>query len=341
VLTSINLDLHSGEFFALLGPSGSGKTTLINLIAGFELPDHGDIRIGEQSIIGLPPHRRQVGVVFQNYALFPHLTVQENLAYPLRRRGYKRSDIPARVRNVLELVRMESYADRWIQQLSGGQQQRVAIARALISEPAVLLMDEPMAALDKSLREDLQVELKVLQRKLGTTILYITHDQREAMALADRMAVLNAGRVEQVDVPERLYSAPESSFVARFVSGATIFRGNPIADGGQWWLLTKSGLRLPGKWRKPQSNAPEIAELAIAPGNIRLQSLNEASPNVGWSIEATVESVVFAGESSSIHLVTFNGERLTAREFGKPRFRDGERLLVFWDPAAATLFPQS
>jgi ABC-type Fe3+/spermidine/putrescine transport system ATPase subunit len=340
VLNGVDLHLEPGTFFTLVGPSGSGKTTLLNLIAGFERPDSGDIRINALSILSLPPHRRRVGVVFQNYALFPHLSVAENVAYPLRRGGTPADEISRAVKRSLDLMRLGAYAGRWVQQLSGGQQQRVAIARAIASQPSVLLMDEPMAALDKALREDLQVELKTLQRKLGATILYITHDQREAMALADRMAVLNAGYLEQVDAPERLYSRPQTSFVARFVGGATIFEGTPIVEESQWWLVSSGGHRLPGTWRTPPTGMPQAAELAVAPNDVRLHRGAEAPPDV-WTIEATVVSTIFGGESSSIHVSLSNGLRLTARESGRARFQEGERIWVSWDSTAATLFPQS
>jgi putative spermidine/putrescine transport system ATP-binding protein len=341
VLDGVDIDLEAGTFFTLVGPSGSGKTTLLNLIAGFERPDSGDIRINSRSILDLPPHRRRVGVVFQNYALFPHLSVAENIAYPLRRRGASAGDISRAVDRSLDLVRLGAFASRWVQQLSGGQQQRIAIARALASQPSVLLMDEPMAALDKALREDLQVELKTLQRKLGATVLYITHDQREAMALADRMAVLNAGRLEQIDAPERLFSRPRTSFVARFVGGAAIFEGAPIVENDRWWLVTSGGHRLPGTWRTPPAVAPRVAELAVAPGDVRLHRAAEAPSNAAWAIEATVVSTVFGGESSSIHVSLPSGARLTAREQGRLRFQEAERVLVSWDQDAATLFPQA
>jgi ABC-type Fe3+/spermidine/putrescine transport system ATPase subunit len=341
VLNGVDIHLEAGTFFTLVGPSGSGKTTLLNLIAGFERPDSGDIRINALSILDLPPHRRRVGVVFQNYALFPHLSVAENIAYPLRRRGASADEISRAVNRSLDLVRLGAYAGRWVQQLSGGQQQRIAIARALASQPSVLLMDEPMAALDKALREDLQVELKTLQRRLGATVLYITHDQREAMALADRMAVLNAGCLEQVDTPERLFSRPQTSFVARFVGGAAIFEGSPVVENGQWWLVGSDGYRLPGTWHTPPAVAPRAAELAIAPNDVRLRRGAEAPTGVAWTIEANVVSTVFGGESSSIHISLSNGLRLTAREPGRARFEDGERILVSWDPVAATLFPRA
>jgi ABC-type Fe3+/spermidine/putrescine transport system ATPase subunit len=191
------------------------------------------------------------------------------------------------------------------------------------------------------LREDLQVELKTLQRKLGATVLYITHDQREAMALADQMAVLNAGSLEQVDTPESLYSRPRTSFVARFVGGAAIFEGTPVVEDGQWWLVDSGGYRFPGTWRTPPAVAPKTAELAIAPNDVRLHRGAEGPTGAVWTIEANVVSTVFGGESSSIHISLPNGPRLTAREPGRARFEEGERILVSWDPAAATLFPQS
>jgi ABC-type Fe3+/spermidine/putrescine transport system ATPase subunit len=208
--------------------------------------------------------------------------------------------------------------------------------RALIAQPSVLLMDEPMGALDKTLRDDLQVEIKSLQRRIGATVLYITHDQREAMALADRMAVLNAGRVEQIDAPERLFAAPRTSFVG----GAAIFRGAPTADSsGRWWLTTDAGQRLPGAWRGRPPAYPRTAELAIAPGDIRLGDRAGHPVDTDWGFEAGVEAITFGGEASTIHLAVRGGARLVAREFGPPRRREGEQVFVSWAHKAATIFP--
>jgi putative spermidine/putrescine transport system ATP-binding protein len=213
----ISLDIHAGEFFTLLGPSGSGKTTTLMMIAGFAAPTSGQIVINGQSVEAVPPERRNIGVVFQNYALFPHMTVTENLAFPLEIRNRSRQEIASRVRQVLELLRLEGIGDRYPSQLSGGQQQRVALGRAIVFDPPVLLMDEPLGALDRQLRAHLQFELRELQRQLGVTVVYVTHDQDEALSMSDRIAVMNRGTVEQVGRATELYESPRTAFVADFL----------------------------------------------------------------------------------------------------------------------------
>jgi putative spermidine/putrescine transport system ATP-binding protein len=213
----LNLELWKGEFLTLLGPSGSGKTTTLMMLAGFEAPSRGDILLNGISLAGKPPHKRNLGVVFQNYALFPHMSVAENLAFPLKARGIKGAEASAKVEQMLVLIGLEAFAARRPAQLSGGQRQRVALARALIFSPDIVLMDEPLGALDRQLRERLQVEIKRIQRQLGVTIVYVTHDQTEALALSDRIAVFAGGRVQQVGTPSAIYERPANAFVAGFV----------------------------------------------------------------------------------------------------------------------------
>ena len=216
-LDHVSLNIAAGEFLTLLGPSGSGKTTLLMALAGFVRPDSGSIRFGDREVIAIPPHKRDLGMVFQSYALFPFMTVAENVAYPLKIRGVSKSDQNTRAERALDTVELGGYGDRRINQLSGGQQQRVALARAMVFEPQIILMDEPLSALDKKLREHMQIELKALHQKLDATVVYVTHDQREALTMSDRIAVINQGRIEQVDTPERLYREPHSFFVADFI----------------------------------------------------------------------------------------------------------------------------
>ena len=219
---TVNLDIHEGEFFAMLGPSGSGKTTCLRLIAGFERPTSGTIAIFGEQTENVPPYKRQVNTVFQDYALFPHLSVGENVSYALMIRGVDKSTRLKRANQILELVSLSGLSDRRPAQLSGGQRQRVALARALIGEPRVLLLDEPLGALDLKLREEMQEELKTLQRNLGLTFVFVTHDQGEALSMADRVAVFNEGKVIQVDTPETIYHRPNSEFVARFVGSSNV-----------------------------------------------------------------------------------------------------------------------
>ena len=229
---TVTLDIKGGELVALLGPSGCGKTTLLRAVAGFLKPTEGRVIIGGQAVDHLPPNRRTVGIVFQNYALFPHMSVAENVAYGLAARGVGRAEQKARVAEMLTLVRLEHLADRFPRAMSGGQQQRVALARALAVRPSILLLDEPFAALDKNLRLDMQIEIKRIQRSAGTTTLIVTHDQEEALSMADRVAVLNAGRLEQFAPPTDVYDRPETLFVNSFVGTANILHGLIVTEPG-------------------------------------------------------------------------------------------------------------
>ena len=217
VVQKLDLDIARGEFLTMLGPSGSGKTTCLMMLAGFEAATHGEIYLAGQPINQVPPYRRDIGMVFQNYALFPHMTVGENVAFPLQVRGIPKPDAAARVTRALDMVQLGAFANRRPAQLSGGQQQRVALARALVFEPKLILMDEPLGALDKQLRETMQYEIKHLHRRLGLTVVYVTHDQGEALTMSDRVAVFNAGRIQQLATPDQLYEAPSNAFVAQFI----------------------------------------------------------------------------------------------------------------------------
>lgn len=230
-LDSVDLDIKSGEFLTLLGPSGSGKTTLLMAIAGFNRPDAGSIRFGDDEMILTPPHKRNVGMVFQSYALFPHMTVAENIAFPLKLRGVAATESAERVEEALVTVQLEGLGDRDIEQLSGGQRQRVALARAFVFKPRILLMDEPLSALDKKLREQMQIELKHLHEQLGVTTVYVTHDQREALTMSDRIVVINHGRLVQIDTPHTLYNHPANAFVADFIGESTILPLSRDASG--------------------------------------------------------------------------------------------------------------
>ena len=230
---SMNLLVKPGEFLSLLGPSGCGKTTTLRMLAGFEQPDSGFIRISGQYVQGIPPYKRDVNTVFQHYALFPHMTVAENVAYGLRQKGVPKSDIAAKVAEALDMVQMSKLAERKPRQMSGGQQQRVAVARALVNRPSVLLLDEPLGALDRKLREEMQIELKLLQSRLGITFIFVTHDQEEAMSMSDRIAIMLDGHVEQLGDPETVYERPTSAFVAGFVGRNNFWRGVATANGAK------------------------------------------------------------------------------------------------------------
>jgi spermidine/putrescine transport system ATP-binding protein len=244
-LRDVSLEFTPGEFITLLGPSGCGKTTLLRLVAGFERPDLGTVRVSNHDVTAVPAHRRPVNTVFQHYALFPHRSVAGNIAFGLEVRKLPAADVRARVARALELVRLEGYGDRRITELSGGQKQRVALARALVLEPEVLLLDEPMAALDPKLRKEMQVELKNLQERLRITFVFVTHDQDEALVMADRIAVMNHGRIEQIDGPEALYERPRTRFTADFLGVSNLLRATPVGHAGALVRVrTERGLEL-------------------------------------------------------------------------------------------------
>src|SRR5436309_2575898 len=257
----IDLKVEPGEFFALLGPSGCGKTTTLRIIAGFEEPDAGRILIAGDDVTNVPAHRRDLGMIFQSYALFPHRTVAENVAFGLRMRGFGKDEIKARVDQALRQVALEGYQDRRPAQLSGGQQQRVALARAIVIRPRVMLCDEPLAALDRKLRQSMQVELKQLQQQLGVTTIFVTHDQEEAMTISDRIAVMNAGRIEQIGPPSEIYNRPRTRFVADFIGEINLFEGE-WRDGG----FFSKGIRLPAQGGERSGGGA----IAIRPERMRM-----------------------------------------------------------------------
>jgi putative spermidine/putrescine transport system ATP-binding protein len=262
VVRQLDLDIHRGEFLSLLGPSGSGKTTTLMMLAGFESPTSGEILLNGKQITGTPPHKRHFGMVFQNYALFPHLSVGQNVAYPLTVRKVSKDEQQRRVQRALDMVQLRGMTDRLPGQLSGGQQQRVALARALVFEPQLVLMDEPLGALDKQLREHMQIELKDLHRQLGVTFVYVTHDQGEALTMSDRVAVFNEGVIQQLDTVDRLYETPSNRFVAGFVGDNTVLKGQ----------LSRAG---------------EHAEMTLPDGRV-LHGLNVGGAATGTAVEACI-----------------------------------------------------
>jgi len=236
VLDRVSLSLKKGEFLTLLGPSGCGKTTLLRLIAGFVQPSAGSLTLAGRDMTDVPPQRRHIGMVFQDYALFPHMSALKNVAYPLEARGVNRTEREARAQTMLDTVGLANYTQRLPRELSGGQQQRVALARALVFDPDIVLLDEPMAALDKKLRSQMQLEIMHLARQAGATVVSVTHDQEEALVMSDRIAVFNAGRLEQIDTPQRLYTRPQSAFVADFIGEANLLAGRVVAQDGDWLI---------------------------------------------------------------------------------------------------------
>jgi len=299
---NIDLTVASGEFFSLLGPSGCGKTTTLRLIAGFEQPTSGKILLDGVDVSDVPPHRRKVNTVFQSYALFPFLSVYDNVAFGLRHRGVDKADLRRRVNDALELVHMTSFAKRRPGQLSGGQQQRVALARALVLNPAVLLLDEPLGALDAKLRRSLKVELKALQERVGITFLYVTHDQEEALTMSDRLAVMNAGRIVQIGTPRQVYEEPAEAYVADFLGAANLMEVEVISAGS----LRVGDFALVADRCEATSGS---AHAVIRPERVRIEAHGSAGDN---RVPAMVERVVFLGSATQVMLRLAPGMPLQA-----------------------------
>ncbi len=321
VVEDVNFAIEPGEFLTILGPSGSGKTTLLMLIAGFASPDAGRLMLGSRDISQVPPHQRDIGVVFQSYALFPHMTVAQNVAYPLKARGLPKAEQERLVKWALERVHMAQYADRRIPQLSGGQQQRIALARAISFSPRALLMDEPLSALDRNLRIEMQREIRSLQRELGQTVIFVTHDQEEALNMSDRVAVMNEGRIQQVATPKDLYLSPANSFVADFFGESNLFRG--VAEGSR---LSLGGRALP----LPASRTGQ-AIICVRPEVIRLDDAEAPE----WAFDGTVTDARFLGSLLRIQLQTDFGPVVVTRQTDglsvAPNIGDSRR--ISWAPA--------
>ncbi len=335
----VSLDIQSGEFLTLLGPSGSGKTTTLMMIAGFESPSAGDIAIDGASVVAMPPYRRNIGMVFQNYALFPHLTVEENIGFPLKQRGVAKAERARLVGEALELVRLPGYGARYPRQLSGGQQQRVALARAIVFQPRLLLMDEPLGALDKQLRENLQLEMRRLHADLGITFIYVTHDQEEALTMSDRIAVMNEGKVVQVGRPEDLYDRPSNRFVASFIGESNflpaVVRGVEddivVAECDGVLIRAMAPTRPSSGARVTLTTRPERLHFADRPLN-GSASLNRLS--------VVVTEAVFAGERCRYLLKAGDGTSIVLKEPSSAAIRRravGERAEIAWSVADTIL----
>jgi len=337
-LRPLDLVIQPGEFFTILGPSGSGKSTLLMLTVGFAQPTAGDILVDDESIIDLPPHRRDFGVVFQHYALFPNMNVRKNVAFPLRQRRVPASERQRRVDEALALVEMTGLADRRIGELSGGQQQRVALARALVFNPRLLLMDEPLSALDRRLRESMQLELQRIHRRLGVTVLYVTHDQGEALTLSDRIAVLKDGVVQQVATPRELYESPANSFVAGFLGDSNILSGRVTQVGARVQVQTDGG---PSVWlsadHRQVYERGDRVDVLVRPEAIRL---NDSAVNGGDRCFAgTVREVIYMGEHTR-YLVRAGDLTLICRQVNEPSaevLHTGQTVGIAIDEGAARI----
>ena len=324
-LDGVSLDVTPGEFFTLLGPSGCGKTTSLRAIAGFVRPDAGDVLIRGTRVNDVPPHRRRVGLVFQSYALFPHRTVRQNVAFGLRMQRTARAEIGRRVSEALALVQLPGHGERYPRELSGGEQQRVALARALVTRPAVLLLDEPLGALDKKLRDHMKIELKRLQRDVGVTTIYVTHDQEEALTMSDRVAVMRAGRVEQIGAPREIYETPHTVFVAGFIGNTNLLSGH--SRGGA--TIECGGVTIATAGVAPAAGA--AVTVAVRPERIRLDDTG----GLDNQLAATVAHVVYQGETVRYLLAADGGLELQAVELGRVRFPTGSRVRAGWSAADA------
>ncbi|HEX4966326.1 MAG TPA: ABC transporter ATP-binding protein [Thermoanaerobaculia bacterium] len=330
----VSLAIRSGELIALLGPSGCGKTTLLRMLAGLEAPDEGTIRIGGGDVTAVPPHRRPVNMVFQQYALFPHLTVEQNVAFGLRYKELSRAARAERATAALEQVRLTGLGHRRPDQLSGGQRQRVALARALVLEPQVLLLDEPLAALDPNLRREVQAELKSLQRSLGITFVFVTHDREEALALSDRIAVMDRGRIEQVGSPAEVFERPETEFVARFLGAANVFTAEVRrAEEGLLVLQLADGTELTAPVAGPPRLRREPVRFVVRPEKLTLRAVPAGSE---VSLAVTVEDRVYHGAATEWIVRNREGERFTvlAQNAGEdePPFLPGSAAFLGWNP---------
>lgn len=329
----ISLEVEEGEFFSLLGPSGCGKTTTLRMIGGFEHPTEGRIFLGEREVSDLPPYRRDVNTVFQSYALFPHLDVHENIAYGLKRRKVEAPEIERRVGQMLELVDLPRLGRRKINQLSGGQQQRVALARALVNQPQVLLLDEPLGALDLKLRKQMQLELKRIQSEVGITFIYVTHDQDEAMTMSDRIAVMNAGAFEQVGAPQDVYESPATEFVAGFLGASNLLDGEVVETAGD-----TASIRL----RAGGTVAAPAARVAVRSGPVRVGvrpeklSVEDHGGPGRNAVDATITATTYTGVSTTYTCATPDGAQIlvyvqNSHAAEKP-LAEGQRVTLTWDP---------
>lgn len=338
---NISLDIVDGEFLTFLGSSGSGKSTTLSMLAGFETPSSGEILVNGQSLVNVPPHKRDIGMVFQRYSLFPHLSVRDNIAFPLAIRKLPVAERNKRVDAMLKLVQLEAFAHRRPAQLSGGQQQRVAIARALVYEPRILLMDEPLGALDKKLREDLQDELRQLHRRLGITIVYVTHDQEEAMRLSQRIAIFSHGKIVGLGTGYDLYQNPPNAFVASFLGNSNFLRLKAQGNG----VATFEGKSLAIRLTSGLANDQDVL-LMIRPEKalaLSTAQVERVPLEAGWNeVAATVTEVLFLGESQTCSVVTANGTAMTVKALsatGMP-LKAGDAVRVRWAAADACVYTE-
>ena len=338
---NIDLDIRQGEFFSILGPSGCGKTTMLRMIAGFEEPTGGEVLIRGQSMVNVPPYKRPVNTVFQSYALFSHLTVWDNVAFGLRLKDCPKSELQQRVGEALELVKMDSFARRFPAQLSGGQQQRVALARALVNRPMVLLLDEPLGALDMKLRKEMQMEMTTLHRSLGVTFVMVTHDQEEALSLSDRIAVMNIGKIEQIGTPTEIYEQPRTAFIADFIGETNLIQAEmETTQGSTVEAITRSGLKL---WAQPQEslreNPAREVMISIRPEKIRLGHA-ETSDQVNC-YAGTLKHAMYLGTHTHYQVELASGDVITVFQTNRSseQLETGMPVQVYWSAQDSLALP--
>ena len=328
VVKNLNLNIQKGEFVTMLGPSGSGKTTTLMMLAGFETPTNGEIFLDGTPISKIPPYEREIGMVFQNYALFPHMTVQENLSFPLEVRKMQKSEIESKVKNALDMVELGNFGTRFPAQLSGGQQQRVALARALVFEPRLVLMDEPLGALDKNLREQMQYEIKHIHERISITVVYVTHDQSEALTMSNRIAVFDDGVVQQLSTPDILYEKPENSFVAQFIGENNRFEGIvKNINGNNCEVELNSGEKVTAL-KVNVTSVGEKTELSIRPERVVINSTNE----IENTFEGNVKELIYLGDHIRVRLNVCGNEEFIVKvpNEGKISFSENDNIRVGW-----------
>lgn len=333
IVRNLNLEIERGEFLTLLGPSGSGKTTSLMMLAGFEIPTQGEITLEGRRLDNVPPHKRDIGMVFQNYALFPHMTVAENLAFPLSVRGRNRRDIATRVAGALDMVQLTHLGSRYPRQLSGGQQQRVALARALVFEPKLVLMDEPLGALDKQLREHMQLEIKRLHKQLGVTVVYVTHDQSEALTMSDRVAIFNDGVIQQIDRPTDIYERPGNAFVASFIGENNRFDGTLTHSSPEHLVIDVTG-SAPMRVQRPVdlnlSTPGTGVQLSVRPERVLLNGDSAGCEN---RYMATIRELIYLGDHVRIRIDVAGHDKVYVRQpvnqIHTP-LREGDAIEVGW-----------
>ncbi|MEE0955674.1 MAG: ABC transporter ATP-binding protein [Eubacterium sp.] len=341
IVKDLNLDIYQGEFLTLLGPSGCGKTTTLRMISGFEFPSSGTITIEGKNVENLEPYQRDVNTVFQNYVLFPNLNVYGNVAYGLKVRRVPKDEIDRRVKEMLKLVRLEGFEKRRISQMSGGQKQRVAIARALINNPRVLLLDEPLSALDLQLRKQMQIELKRLQRKLGITFVYVTHDQEEALTMSDRIGVIHDGVLEQLSTPEVLYDHPATRFVAGFIGESNILDGTVLKEtdqGAEATSVKTDAGELVADPTGRHFEAGEHVTVSVRPENTRYS----LEPIDGFSIEGTIRDRTYTGNLVRLFITLDNSQEIKITRLPRHDLpKDGSRIYLYWEPDKAEIIKET